>query len=308
MDAAHVSPADEAPAAAALRREAHSAPRRRPWSLMLKVGLSAALLLALYTAADWSAVAQAVAGLHAAPLGVALALFVPQTAVSAWRWRLLGGRVVRLGYGTALRHTLQASAWNLVLPSKLGEVAKVAFLQATWQQRRRLGAAVLLERLSDVAALAVWWGAGWLGSRGLPAAGVAAAAVVGLGIAWRGWRRTAPWLALAGSALLLWALHLWQVELFLRCAGVHVSPWVALQRLPAAIFAGLVPITLWGVGTRDAALVLLFADVASRATMTAVGMLTALRYLVPGAAGALLMLTGGMFRAPRPCAALRRGA
>lgn len=276
--------------------------------MAVKLAVSTALLAGLYTAADWSSVAEAVAGLQAVPLAAALALFVPQTAVSAWRWRGLAGRVVPLSYGTALRHTLLASAWNLVLPSKLGEVAKLGMIPGAWQQRYRLGAAVLLERLSDVAALALWWAAGWLGPPALAAWAAAAAALVALAVARRGWRRTAPWLTLAGSALLLWALHLWQVELFLRSAGVQVSPWVALQRIPAAIFAGLLPITLWGVGTRDVALVLLFADVASRSTMTAVGMLTALRYLVPGTAGALLMLGGWRRRLPRPAAARPRGA
>ena len=52
-----------------------------------------------------------------------------------------------------------------------------------------------------------------------------------------------------------------------------------------AIFAGLLPVTLWGIGTRDVALVWMFADVAPAPAMAVVGMLTALRYIVPGLAG-----------------------
>jgi hypothetical protein len=42
---------------------------------------------------------------------------------------------------------------------------------------------------------------------------------------------------------------------------------------------------LWGIGVRDSALVWLFHDVASPASMAAVGLLTTSRYLVPGLVG-----------------------
>jgi hypothetical protein len=80
-----------------------------------------------------------------------------------------------------------------------------------------------------------------------------------------------------------------QIGWFLRAAGVEVGVQETIARVPPAIFAGLLPITLWGVGTRDAALVHLFADLAPASTMAVVGMLTALRYVVPGAVGIALV-------------------
>ena len=94
---------------------------------------------------------------------------------------------------------------------------------------------------------------------------------------------------LCGSSLLLWLLHLIQIDLFLRAAGVAVPWFCTLSRIPLAIFAGLLPISFCGVGTRDTALIWLFSDVAEPATMAAVGMLTALRYVAPGAVGIPLL-------------------
>jgi hypothetical protein len=88
-----------------------------------------------------------------------------------------------------------------------------------------------------------------------------------------------------GATLVLWWLHLVQIEQFLLAAGV-VLPWnESMVRVPAALLAGLAPFAYCGAGTRDGALVWLFRDVAPASTMAVVGLLTLSRYLVPGAAG-----------------------
>jgi hypothetical protein len=91
----------------------------------------------------------------------------------------------------------------------------------------------------------------------------------------------------------LWMLHVLQIDIMLRAAGVEVGLLLALARIPAVIFAGLLPISLFGLGTRDAALIWLFSDVAAPSVMAAVGLLTATRYLIPGAAGIVLLAAGG---------------
>src|SRR5690606_35511080 len=99
-------------------------------------------------------------------------------------------------------------------------------------------------------------------------------------------------IALIAATFLLWSLHLWQIDFFMRAAGVTV-PWpLAASRIPLAIFAGLLPLSCCGVGTRDAALVWLFADAAPASAMAVVGLLTALRYLLPGAFGIAVLAAG----------------
>lgn len=269
------------------------------WPRLLKLALAVAFLAALYWAADWRAVATVLGSLDGAWLAAALVLFVPQTAVSAWRWQGLAGGVHRLSFTTALRQTLAASAVNLVVPSKLGDLSKAGMLPR--QVMKQTAGLVMLEKGSDVAALLGLLVLGCLGIH--PAALAAMAAMALVATAWgfagrlsggpsaaangalrslSSVRRAA---AVASSSMLLWMLHLAQFDLFLRAAGVEVSAADVLARVPVAIFAGLIPLTLWGVGTRDGALVWLFADMAAPAVMAGVGLLTALRYIVPGVAG-----------------------
>ena len=91
------------------------------------------------------------------------------------------------------------------------------------------------------------------------------------------------------ATVCLWVLHLVQFDLFLGAVGVQVAWHEVFARVPMAIFAGLLPVTFCGIGTRDAALVWLFADFAPASTMAVVGMLSALRYLIPGACGITLV-------------------
>lgn len=246
---------------------------------IIKLAAAVVLLAALYRAADWRAVGRVLAALDRGYLLAGLLLFVPQTLISAVRWKKLVAPLTALSLGDALRHTLAASALNLVVPSKLGDLSKAAMLPA---ERTRAGGLAVLEKVADVVALALVWGAGALAVDARWLSGLLLA-LVATGC-WRRWRESAGY-GLASYSLVLWTLHLLQIDCFLKAAGVFV-PWtVASARIPAAIFAGLLPISFCGIGTRDSALVWLFSDLAPAPAMAAVGALTALRYLVPGAAG-----------------------
>jgi hypothetical protein len=273
--------------------------RRSAWwrSRSVKVLSAGVLLTALYFAADWRSVGSVLTTLDTRYLAAALALFIPQTLLSAWRWRTLAASITPVRYTEALRHTAIASAWNLIVPSKLGDLSKAALLpDLNAKQRAAAGGLVVAEKLADVAALCMLIVLGVAGEHLLGGVALLALSTMTGGLPVRlknGLRnaRLSPALMfkLASASLLLWCLHLWQIELFMRAAGV-VVPWeLAAARLPIAIFAGLLPVSFCGIGTRDAALVWLFADVAPASAMAAVGLLTALRYLAPGAVGILVM-------------------
>ena len=55
--------------------------------------------------------------------------------------------------------------------------------------------------------------------------------------------------------------------------------------MPLAMFVGLLPISLFGVGTRDAAIIYLFSAYHPAEVMAGVGLYVSLRYFVPAAAG-----------------------
>ena len=291
---------------------------RKPRARALKVCLALLFLAALYWHADWRLVASSLANLNPLWLAAAMLLFAPQTLVSAFRWRRLVSPLCEITLADAVRQTLVASTWNLVTPSKLGEFSKAAMLPlAQPLQRVRAAGLVAIEKLADVLALAALWGVGFawdsmpsnrailLGL--LPVALVAAAAsrlgerISAIGSTLRQSARNLRLPHLAAHSVLLWSLHLAQIDCFLKAAGVFVSWHVACARIPAAIFAGLLPVSFCGLGTRDTALVWLFSDVAAPAAMAVVGLLTATRYLVPGLMGIPLVLGGQGTEVAAPC-------
>lgn len=260
-------------------------------SRAVKIAVAILLLAILYRAADWSQVAATLRGLDAAWLAAALLLFVPQTVLSAWRWQRLVQPACAISLRESVRQTLAASALNLVAPSKLGDLSKAAMLPTVDKATKAKACGlVAIEKGADVAALSLLLLLGCWGSDLAVAGGAAFAAVVPVALMIIGKTRVRAdllggALSLAFTSLALWVLHLAQIDFFLRAAGVTV-PWtVSFARVPVAIFAGLLPVSFCGLGTRDAALVWLFADVAPAATMAGVGVLTALRYLVPGVLG-----------------------
>jgi hypothetical protein len=274
----------------------------RAWKRPLQIVVAISLLGALYWAADWRSVATAVANLNPLFLLTAWALFVPQTLVSSWRWGQLVRPAGNVPLTETVRVTLAAAAYNLVLPSKLGDVSKLSVVPSS--RRKQAIWWLALEKGFDVASLLVLVGLGLLGfgwmslaiTLGLIFLIAGTCQVVGNRAgrtpaheprkqAGRILRTLARWAPIACSSAVLWCLHMLQIDLFCKAAGVFVAGDFALWRIPLAIFAGLVPFTLWGLGTRDAALVGLFAGVAPTATMATVGLLTATRYLIPGAAG-----------------------
>jgi uncharacterized membrane protein YbhN (UPF0104 family) len=251
----------------------------------LKIAVAVILLGAVYWAADWKAVLQAAATLEPTLLIAALAMFLPQTLVSAVRWRMLIRPLCRLAVADAVLQTLAASALNLVTPSKLGDLSKAAMMPLGGIARRSAAVLALVEKAADVIMLVVLCGLGWLGW-GNDVFAVALSMMAGFTLLTStAAPRLGRWLSLGSWTLLLWLLHLTQIGLFLWSAGVDADWGDVLARVPLAIFAGLVPVSFCGLGTRDAALIYLFSDIAPPSTMAVVGLLTGLRYLVPGALG-----------------------
>jgi uncharacterized protein (TIRG00374 family) len=77
----------------------------------------------------------------------------------------------------------------------------------------------------------------------------------------------------AGASALLWTTNLTISMLCFQALGADVGVVRTAASMPVAIFVGLVPVTLSGMGTRDSAIVLLFADAVPHATSLGVGLL-----------------------------------
>jgi len=256
---------------------------------VLKISATLALCAALYVAADWRSVGRQLADVDGRLLAVAIGLFVPQTLIAGWRWRRMVRPYASLGLLEASGQILGGSSANLVLPSRLGDFSKAAMIRGIdGRARKKIAGLVVVEKVCDVF---VVFSAVVLGMLGQAAAIAvfALAAVACLATYLPDSRRMTPKLrsrlVLVGGSIVLWTFHLAQLHLFVLCCGVDVAWTTSLERIPVALIAGLLPAAFCGIGTRDAALVFLYADVAPTAQMAAVGALTALRYFIPGAAG-----------------------
>ncbi|HEY7491603.1 MAG TPA: lysylphosphatidylglycerol synthase transmembrane domain-containing protein, partial [Candidatus Tectomicrobia bacterium] len=275
------------------------------------------VLVLLYTRIDLLALLQQLRQMNMVFFLLALSLFVPQIFVTALRWQCMVRDVCPMSTLDAARLILAGKALNALVPSKLGEMSKAYFLKTRANlDLSKGGALVVLEKALDVLGLCTLMLIGVLliprhgpvETSATLAAGLAIVVVAGLctcrtgglqrwlqgkrGLAQRlatlleSWEAIlARWKAhhmrLAGIVLLsvgLWLLHLVQIYLFFVALHSSVAIKTVFAYVPLSIFIGLLPLTIGGMGTRDSALILLFAPYESAVVMAGVGVLCSLRY------------------------------
>lgn len=277
------------------------------------------LLVVLYAHIDCSALVTHLRAMHVGYFVLALGFFVPQTLVTALRWRWMVQDVCPMRTLEATRLILAGKALNALLPSKVGETSKAYFLQRHANVPLPHGVAlVLLEKILDMAGLCalllfgvllapgkgiiessalvmallviavaasiVWGGLGRWGQR-LPGQRGLLRRILVLLVSWDAivTRWQAHRVRLAGIVLLscgLWCLHLIQIYLFFMTLHSTVPARLVFAYVPIGIAVGVLPITIGGMGTRDSALIYLFAAYEPASVMAGVGLLCSMRYWV----------------------------
>ncbi|NEQ97492.1 MAG: flippase-like domain-containing protein [Cyanothece sp. SIO2G6] len=88
---------------------------------------------------------------------VSLGMVIPITLITAWRLQQLAPPQAELKFGAANRLILAASSLNMVLPSKMGDIAKAYFMGDRGQLSRTLALSlVVFEKACDLLSL-LWW-------------------------------------------------------------------------------------------------------------------------------------------------------
>ena len=128
---------------------------------LVALAVSMALLLVIYWRIDGARIWAVLVSGDPWWLTTSLAMVVPLTFLTAWRLQQLMPADAPLGIGEATRLVLAASALNMVLPSKMGDLAKAYALA----EHHELGGArsislVVFEKACDMLALLVWCVAG----------------------------------------------------------------------------------------------------------------------------------------------------
>ncbi len=295
---------------------------------VLSIIISATIIVLLYWQIDLEKIIQVFFQVNLAWLALGLALVIPITLLTAFRLTFLSLHSNKIDYLDALKLILAASVMNLVLPSKMGDVAKGIFIakdkNIAYAQAMPL---VVFEKINDLLALLLWCIVGLIFLQDYGSLYVilltvsliffvigvlAISSKLFVNVVFelivfllpkkisssvndfkKGWSEVSDFvnkdkvkvLLLSLLSIFIWFLHLLQIWLFILALSSNVDFLVSLAITPLAIFAGLIPLTFSGIGTRDFAFIYFYAAYFSAATGAALGVLAMLRYIIPAIAG-----------------------
>ncbi|MEO1401566.1 MAG: lysylphosphatidylglycerol synthase transmembrane domain-containing protein [Cyanobacteria bacterium J06635_1] len=294
----------------------------------ISIIVSLVILIILYTKIDFQGLLEVFRTCNKFWMVVSLGMVVPITFFTGWRLKQLMPPGSKLSIWEANKLILAASVLNMVLPSKMGDIAKSYFMGERGHMSKSLSLSIVVfEKACDMLSLLLWCAFGlllypqkdgffWtmtvgilggltlgllmLGSKQFAqffflAARRIAPKKIGeklkkLQTSWGEmhdyfWGDTGQLTRVAGMSVFVWFLHLLQIWLFILALNAWAPPLISFALSPLAILAGLLPLTFAGVGTRDAALVALYAPYFGSATGAALGLLCTSRYFLPAVGG-----------------------
>ena len=288
---------------------------------MLKGSGATVILLVLFRITDWNKLERHLAEINENWFLAALALTLISPLLTALRLKsFLSATDIYVRYGPCALTVLSGSALNLILPARGGDFAKMALLKKeTNSNWSALTGVALLERGFDVFALGL---IGLLCSAmlGIPSVMAASVCVLTLataaGLLWlMGKGDSIPFLGdklerLASTvsraykhpktlakavfvAVLCWLVNCLTMGCLLKATTMGTASMLhSLAATPPAILSGIVPVSLWGMGTRDAALAFFLGNNVAWESALAAGFLyTALVYWLLGLIGIPALLS-----------------
>lgn len=313
----------QVPAAAA------AAPRWRPrGATLVSLALSAIILAALYRSIDVRLIFRELRGVDKELLILSVGMIVPITVLRAVRFYLVVPRGTVPSVAEALRLTLVATAANVFMPAKSGDLIKSYFVAKARTSAGVSIAVVVYERLCDLAGLITWCAVGWLVARpvveGVPAALWPVLAAFGfvcgllvsssriarfvaavverlhMGRLQRVQSLVDGWPGLFRSlgrrragvillSMLLWLIHVIQIWMFTVALSINVPFTVTASLSAVALMVGQLPFSFAGLGARDVALVVLMRAYVRPESAAALGLLISTRNLLPPLAALPIM-------------------
>ncbi|MDJ0675455.1 MAG: lysylphosphatidylglycerol synthase transmembrane domain-containing protein [Calothrix sp. MO_167.B42] len=127
---------------------------------IISIVMSLILLAVIYSKIDFFRLVQVFQYSHTWWIVISLAMVIPLAMLTAWRLQQLMPRA-SLGFGEANRLVLSASVLNLVLPAKMGDIAKAYFMQEKQYLNGSLSLSlVIFEKICDLLGILLWcaWG------------------------------------------------------------------------------------------------------------------------------------------------------
>ena len=141
-------------------------PRWRQGATVISLGVSAALLVWLYRGLDVRLIGETLLRADRFWLVISVGMILPITIMRALRFLLVAPKGALAGLVEALRLTLVASALNVFLPAKTGDLIKSYSVARTSATPAGVALSVVVyERLCDLFSLMKWCVVGWLVGR-----------------------------------------------------------------------------------------------------------------------------------------------
>lgn len=124
---------------------------------LISICVSLIILLIIYWKIDFQNLVQVLQNCNWWWMFISQIIVVPIVAIAAWRLQQLTPTGKGLKFGEANRLILAASVLNLILPSRLGDIAKAYFMKDKGHLSGELALSlVVFEKASDLLALLMW--------------------------------------------------------------------------------------------------------------------------------------------------------
>ncbi|MGF1513519.1 MAG: lysylphosphatidylglycerol synthase transmembrane domain-containing protein [Elainellaceae cyanobacterium] len=131
--------------------------KRNTLKRLISLAVSLGILALIYWKIDFDGLIQVFRECHIPWMVVSLAMVIPITAASAWRLQMLAPPEAKLNALEANRLILAASSLNMVLPSKMGDIAKAYFMRDRGGISGALAVSlVVFEKACDMLSLLLW--------------------------------------------------------------------------------------------------------------------------------------------------------
>ncbi|WP_088240053.1 lysylphosphatidylglycerol synthase transmembrane domain-containing protein [Calothrix rhizosoleniae] len=123
---------------------------------VISIIISPILLAVIYSKIDFFQLVQVLEDSHKWWIIISLSMVIPLAMLTAWRLQQLMP-TASLGFGEANRLILSASVLNMILPSKMGDIAKAYFIQDKQYLNGSLSLSlVIFEKICDLLSILLW--------------------------------------------------------------------------------------------------------------------------------------------------------
>ncbi|MEM7770212.1 MAG: lysylphosphatidylglycerol synthase transmembrane domain-containing protein [Cyanobacteria bacterium P01_A01_bin.37] len=124
---------------------------------LLSIAISLIILAFIYWKIDIRGLADVFRNCDPLWMAISLSMVIPITGITSWRLQQMAPPQTGLGFGEANRLILAASSLNMVLPSKMGDIAKAYFMRDRGHLSGTLALSlVVFEKTCDMLSLLLW--------------------------------------------------------------------------------------------------------------------------------------------------------